>query len=98
MAINQTEKRRTLARRIVQHASGLMDVFSLLDDDLRQANKAGVVFADTDFADIAGLAHLDAATVTAALTSIVSLRKFLNGNAGTNDVADHMAVFEKVRP
>lgn len=96
--VNQVEKRRALARRLVQHSAGLMDVFSLIEDDLRQANKSGVVFADSDFESLAGLMHLNAATITAALASIVSLRRFLNGNAGAGDVADHMTVFEKVRP
>lgn len=96
MAIDQTEKRRNIARQVVQRGPALMDVLYSLDAIRAQREHAGpggtpLVFTDADFTDQAGLTHLDAATVHAFFAAIPTLlNAFANQNF--NDV------FEAVRP
>lgn len=78
MAIDLVEKRRNLARLLVQLGPALMDVLYELDALRKKRNDADgtdtpIVFQDSDFAGIEGLAHLDAATVTAALDAIPTI-------------------------
>ncbi len=70
MAIDQTDKRRTLARQLSQSSGLLMDVLYNLDTIRRQRESGGpggtpMVFTDADCAGVSGLQHLDAATVKA---------------------------------
>ena len=97
MAINQTEKRRSLARNLAQQAAAFMDVLYRQEDLARQYSAADLTFADADFENIAGLQHLSAADITALLSAIVQMGKFVRGNA-TAASGNHIAAFEKARP
>lgn len=96
MAIDQTEKRRTLAKRCVQHAPMLMDVLYSLDAIRSQRDNGGpngtpLVFSDADFTGQVGLQHVDAATINAFFAAIPTLlNAFANQNF--NDI------FEALRP
>lgn len=78
MAIDQTEKRRALARQATQLAPSLMDVLYALDALRRKRDSGGaagapLVFNDADFAGQQGLTHLDAATLNACLAAIPTI-------------------------
>lgn len=96
MAIDQTEKRRALARQATQLAPALMDVLYALDALRRKRDSGGaggapLVFVDADFAGQVGLTHLDAATLNACLAAIPTiLSAFMSQNFDD--------VFEAVRP
>jgi hypothetical protein len=96
MAIDQTEKRRTLARQATQVAPLLMDTLYALDALRRKRDSGGaggtaLVFTDADFAGVSGLTHLDAATLTTFFSTIPTiLTAFANQNFDD--------VFEAVRP
>ena len=96
MAIDQTEKRRALARQCVQTAPLLMNVLYSLDALRAQRSNGGpggtpLVFADADFAGQSGLTHVDAATINAFFTAIPTLlTAFANQNFDD--------VFEAMRP
>ncbi len=96
MAIDQTEKRRALARLAIQLAPALMDVLYQLDAMRRKRDSGGaggtaLVFADADFTGQTGLTHLDAATINACFAAIPTiLTAFANQNFDD--------VFEAVRP
>lgn len=96
MAVDQTEKRRTLARQCVQRAPALMDVLYSLDGLRAQRDNSGpngtpLVFADSDFAGQTGLQHIDAATINAFFAAIPTLL-----TAFANQKFDD--VFEAMRP
>jgi len=96
MAIDQTEKRRALARQAVQLAPSLMDVLYALDALRRKRDSGGaggaaLAFVDADFAGVAGLTHLDAATLNACFTAIPTILSAFS-NANFDDA------FEAVRP
>jgi hypothetical protein len=66
--MDETQKRRNLARELVQTSGGLMDVLYHLNAlRLRAGN---LTFTDADFTGQAGLEHLTAARVNTALTTI----------------------------
>jgi hypothetical protein len=96
MAIDQTEKRRNLAKRSVQHAPMLMDILYALDA-LRAMRSTGgpggtpLVFTDADFTGVSGLQHLDAATINAFFAAIPTLLTAF-ANQGFDEV------FESLRP
>jgi hypothetical protein len=93
MAIDQTEKRRALARQATQLAPSLMDVLYALDALRRKRDMGGapLVFTDADFAGQVGLTHLDAATLNAMFAAIPTiLAAFVSQNFDD--------VFEAVRP
>jgi len=96
MAVDQTEKRRALAKRCVQHSPMLMDILYALDAIRSQRDNGGpngtpLVFVDPDFANQVGLTHIDAATINAFFAAIPTvLTAFANQNF--NDV------FEAMRP
>ena len=96
MAIDQTEKRRTLARSCVQRAPALMDVLYSLDGLRAQRDNGGpggtpLVFTDADFSGQTGLTHIDAATINAFFAAIPTLlTAFKNQNFDD--------VFEALRP
>ncbi len=96
MAIDQTEKRRAIARQATQLAPNLMDVLYALDALRRKRDSGGaggtaLAFADADFAGVNGLAHLDAATINACFAAIPTiLTAFANQNFDD--------VFEAMRP
>ena len=78
MAIDQTEKRRALARQVVQAAPALMDVLYRLSNLSEERDNGGpsgtaLVFTDADFANQTGLTHLDAATLDAALAAVPTI-------------------------
>jgi hypothetical protein len=78
MAIDQTEKRRGVARRAVTIAPQLMDTLYTLDAIRAMRNSAGpngtpLAFVDSDFATQSGLTHLDAATINAFFAAIPTL-------------------------
>ena len=96
MAIDQTEKRRALARQIVQTAPLLMDTLYALDALRRKRDSGGVggaalAFVDADFTTQSGLAHLDAATINACFAAIPTILSAF----GAQNFDD---VFEAVRP
>ena len=96
MAIDQTEKRRALARSCVQRAPALMDVLYSLDALRAQRDNGGpggtpLVFTDADFSGQTGLTHIDAATINAFFAAIPTLlTAFKNQNFDD--------VFEAMRP
>jgi hypothetical protein len=96
MAIDQTEKRRALARQIIQQAPAVMDTLYAMDALRRKRDSGGaggtpLVFVDADFAGQAGLTHLDAATLNACMAAVPTI---LSAFASQNfDKA-----FESVRP
>jgi hypothetical protein len=78
MAIDQTEKRRAIARQATQLAPSLMDVLYALDALRRKRDSGGpggaaLAFVDADFTGQTGLAHLDAATMNACFTAIPTI-------------------------
>lgn len=86
MAIDQIEKRRGLARQMVQTAPLLMDTLYALDALRRKRDSGGaggtpLVFTDADFTGQTGLTHLDAATINACFAAIPTiLTAFANQN------------------
>jgi hypothetical protein len=93
MAIDQTEKRRKVAREATNLAPALMDVLYALDALRRKRDMGGapLVFVDADFTGQTGLTHLDAATINALFAAIPTiLAAFVNQNFDD--------VFEAVRP
>lgn len=78
MAIDQTEKRRAIARQLTQTAVVLMDTLYALDA-LRKKRDNGntggtpLAFVDTDFTGQAGLAHVDAAAINAAFAAVPTI-------------------------
>jgi hypothetical protein len=97
MAVNQQEKRRALARGLAAKSAALMDVIRGLEDLNQQYSGAGLAFADADFEGIAGLQHLDAASASNLLGSIVAVGKFVRGDE-TAITGSHITNFEKARP
>ncbi len=96
MAIDQTEKRRALAKRCVQTAPLLMDVLYSLDALRSQRDNGGpggtpLVFTDADFTTQSGLTHVDAATINAFFAAIPTLL-----TAFANQQFDN--IFEAMRP
>lgn len=96
MAIDQTEKRRNLARQATQLAPAMMDVLYALDALRRKRDSGGsggaaLMFEDTDFVGVTGLTHLDAATTTAFFATIPTILTAFT-NQGFDDV------FEAMRP
>jgi hypothetical protein len=96
MAIDQTEKRRALARQIIQQAPAVMDTLYAMDALRRKRDSAGpggapLVFTDADFAGQTGLTHLDAATLNACFAAIPTILSAF-ANQGFDDA------FEAVRP
>jgi len=78
MAIDQIEKRRTVARDATALAPMLMDTLYRLDALRARRNSGGaggtpLAFTDTDFTGEPGLKHLDAATVNAFFAVIPTL-------------------------
>ena len=78
MAVDQTEKRRALARQATQIAPLLMETLYALDALRRKRDSGGpggtpLVFVDPDFAGQAGLAHLDAATLNDCMAAIPTI-------------------------
>ncbi len=96
MAIDQTEKRRALARRCVQHSPMLMDILYALSAIKSQRDNGGpggtpLVFVDPDFILQEGLTHVDAAMIDVFFAAIPTvLQAFANQNF--NDA------FEAMRP
>jgi len=96
MAIDQTAKRRDIARQATNLAPTLMDVLYQLDALRRKRDSGGpggtpLVFADADFSNQTGLTHLDAATLNACFAAIPTiLSAFVSQNFDD--------VFEAVRP
>jgi hypothetical protein len=97
MAISQVEKRRALARMLALKSAALMDVINGLEDLNSQYSAAGLTFADADFDGVAGLQHLDAATASNLLGSVVAVGKFVRGDE-TAIPGSHITNFEKARP
>ena len=96
MAIDQTEKRRTIARQAASVAPQLMDVLYQIDAlrarrDSGGPNGTALAFADADFSGQTGLTHLDAATINAFFAAVPTLlTAFKNQNFDD--------VFEAMRP
>lgn len=86
MAVDQTEKRRALARQVVQNAPLLMDALYTLDALRRKRDSGGpggtpMAFVDADFTGQSGLSHLDAATLNACFAAIPTIvAAFANQN------------------
>ncbi len=96
MAIDQTEKRRALARQAAQLAPALMDVLYALDALRRKRDSGGpggtaLAFVDADFAGAAGLTHLDAATANAFFAAIPTILAAFASNSFDD-------TFEAMRP
>ena len=97
MAVNQTEKRRALARALALKSAALMDVIYGLEDLNRQYASAGLSFADVDLEGVAGLQHLSATDISNLLGSIGAVGKFVRGDL-TALAGSHITNFEKARP
>ena len=96
MAIDQTEKRRALARQCVQTAPLLMNVLYSLDAIRSKRDNGGpngtpLVFTDPDFTGQNGLTHVDAATMNAFFAAIPTLLQAFSNQGFDN-------TFEALRP
>ena len=96
MAIDQTQKRRAIAKEATNLAPTLMDVLYALDALRRKRDSGGtaggaLVFADADFTGQSGLQHLDAATLNACFVAIPTILAAF-ASQGFDDT------FEAVRP
>ena len=96
MAVDQTEKRRTLARHAAQVAPAFMDVLYQVDAlrarrDSGGPNGTPLAFVDADFNGQIGLTHIDAATINAFFAAVPTLIAAFK-NQDFNDV------FEAMRP
>jgi hypothetical protein len=96
MSIEQTEKRRNVARQAIQLAPALMDALYALDALRRKRDSGGpggtaLAFLDADFTGQTGLTHLDAATVNAFFAAVPTILTAF----ATNNFDD---VFEAMRP
>lgn len=93
MAIDQVEKRRGIARQAVQLAPALMDVLYALDALRRKRDMGGnpLVFADSDFTGVTGLAHIDKASIDAFFNAVPTILSAF----ASNNFDD---VFEVLRP
>lgn len=96
MAINQTEKRRALARNLAAKSAALVDILNQLDDLRQQHAAAGLTFDNADFEAVAGLQHFDASTANDLIFSIEQVSKFVRGESATT--GNHITNLEKVRP
>lgn len=97
MAVNQTEKRRALARALALKSAALMDVIYGLEDLNRQYASAGLAFDDADLESVAGLQHLSAADLSNLLGSVDAIGKFVRGDLSAI-TGSHITNFEKARP
>lgn len=82
--MNLVPKRQNLAAKLADLATSLMDTKYELDAAVAEYTKAGLTFVDTDFSGedgaALGLSHLDAATVTGAITSFSAISTFISAN------------------
>lgn len=77
--MDETKKRQNLARELVQSSGGFMDVLYHLNAlRLRAQN---LTFVDADFTGVAGLEHLTAARVNAALATINTVNSAFTANS-----------------
>jgi hypothetical protein len=77
--MDETEKRRRLARELANLAASLMDTLYALDTARRKA--ANVVFADADFTGQAGLTHLSKARVDTGIAAVATVSSaFVSNN------------------
>jgi hypothetical protein len=79
-AAQLVEKRRKLAKDVITQATALHTAQTVLNAQLQQAQDAGLVFVDTDFADVVGLQHLDAATFNAMGSVVTAVNATLAAN------------------
>lgn len=75
MAIDQQAKRRKLATQLAEQSAILMNTLYTLNELTIQRDNGGpggaaMAFDETDFTGEKGLAHVDAATVNAALAAV----------------------------
>lgn len=96
MAVDQTEKRRALARQVVQAGPALMDVLYRLDALVEMRDNGGpggipLDFEDTDFTN--DLKHIDAAVIDAALAAVPQIL-----TAFANPTNGFKKKFEALRP
>lgn len=87
MAIDQTAKRRKLAAQLAEQSAVLMNTLTALEALAFQRDNGGpggtaMAFEETDFTGVAGLAHIDVATINAALAAIPAI---LTAFASTNN-------------
>lgn len=80
MAIDETQKRRTIAKELSNLSGSLMDVLYALRGVQLKCSSGSLVFTDADFAGIAGLSHLTADRVNTGLTTITTLLNAFNNN------------------
>jgi hypothetical protein len=96
MAIDQTEKRRAVARDAAALSPMLMDTLYRLDALRARRNNGGpggtaLAFVDTDFTGEPGLKHIDTAMINAFFAAVPTLlTAFVNQNFDD--------VFEAMRP
>jgi hypothetical protein len=94
MAIDQTEKRRKVARDATGFAPQLMESLYALEALRARRDSGGpggtpLAFVDSDFANQTGLTHVDKATIDAFFAAIpVILNAFANQNF--NDIMEAM--------
>lgn len=69
--MNETEKRRRLAREIANTSGMLMDVLYQLNALRMRAQN--LTFADADFTDVSGLEHLTKARVDTGISTITTV-------------------------
>ncbi len=96
MAVDQTEKRRNIARQATNLAPTLMDVIYALDSLRARRDNGGpaggpLVFVDSDFSGQQGLQHIDTAVINAFFATIPTvIQAFKNQNLDD--------AFEAMRP
>jgi hypothetical protein len=77
--MDETEKRRRLARELVQTCGGLMDVLYHLNGLRMRAGN--LTFVEADFTGVSGLEHLTKARVDSGVTTINTvLTAFVSNN------------------
>jgi hypothetical protein len=78
MAIDQTAKRRKLAVQLTEQSAILMNTLTALEALAFQHDNGGpggtaMTFEETDFTGVAGLAHIDVATINAVLAAVPTI-------------------------
>ena len=91
MAIDQTHKRQTLARDIMNAIDQMMAALYAARDAVNEATSAGLTFVDADFSSTQDMTHITASNLGTAMSNVNSL-------LSTMETASQDDVFNLVRP
>lgn len=76
MAINQVDKRRNMASKLIAQSTALMDALNALSALANEYSSSGLTFVDSDFENTS-MQHVDAAAMTAVITNANNLKTYL---------------------